>query len=167
MNGQFCSTCGALNVPFARFCDACGARLPSASGVACPSCGRPALPGDRFCDECGAALPATALLILEDSGWRLALPSVADQTDVVIGREDVLSGVKPDIDLAPHGAETYGVSRSHAYIGRNADGYRVEDLGSVNLTYLNDQRLEPGRSAPLKDGDRITIGNLRLLFRQV
>jgi len=164
VNGQFCSTCGTLNVPFARFCDACGSRLPDASGVGCSSCGRPALPGDRFCDECGAALPTTALLILEDSGWRLAIP---DRAEVVIGREDLLSGFKPDIDVGPHSAEPFGISRSHARLIRTEDGYRVEDLGSVNLTYLNDQRLEPGRSVRLNDGDRIVIGNLRAIFRQV
>ena len=141
--------------------------MSNAAGVTCPRCGMPALPGDRFCDECGAPLPAAAFLILESTGWRLALPSVAAQAEIVIGREDPLSGVKPDVDLEPHGAETYGVSRRHARLVRSEGGYRIEDLESLNLTYVNDQRLEPGRSLALKNGDRITVGRMRLIFRNV
>lgn len=121
-----------------------------------------ALPGDRFCDECGAPLPAAAVLILEESGWRVALP---DRPEIVIGREDVLSGVVPDVDLGPYNAESYGVSRRHVRLTRGESGYRAEDLGSVNLTYVNDQRLEPGRAVELSDGDRLMLGKLGVFFR--
>lgn len=164
MVGQYCSTCGALNAPFARFCDMCGARLPGTRGVTCARCGQPALPGDRFCDECGTALAPTALLILDDSGWRVTIP---DGSEAVIGREDPYSGARPDIDLGPHGAESYGISRRHARLVREAGRYRLEDLGSVNLTYVNDQRLEPGHAVALKDGDHILLGRLRVIFRQI
>ena len=164
MSNRFCSTCGLPNLPFARFCQACGSRLPGASGVACSRCGRPALPGDRFCDECGAALAAQTVLILDDTGWRIPIP---DRPEVVIGREDPFSGAQPDIDLGPHGAESKGVSRSHARLLHVGDVCRLEDLGSINFTYVNDQRLELGRPVHLKDGDRLSIGNLRIIFRQV
>jgi pSer/pThr/pTyr-binding forkhead associated (FHA) protein len=52
-------------------------------------------------------------------------------------------------------------------LARSGSGYLLEDLGSVNLTYVNDQRLEPNRSIPLRDGDHILMGSLRLIFRQV
>lgn len=163
-NGYYCSVCGALNLSCARFCEACGSRLPDAAGLPCPTCGAAALPGDRFCDECGAALPAPALLIVEDSGWRLAIP---DRAEVIIGREDLLSGAKPDVDVGPHGGEAHGVSRRHARILRKPEADWLEDLGSVNLTYCNDQRLAPGQSVALKDGDRIVIGRLGLILRKV
>ena len=167
MNVPFCPRCGAQNPPAARFCEACGSRLPSAgraTGLACANCGTLALAGDRFCDECGAALPASALFILEGSGWRVPLP---DRAESIVGREDPLSGFRPDVDLSPYQAEAYGVSRRHARLARGEEGYRLEDLGSVNLTYLNDQRLEPGHTVELKDGDRIVIGRLGLFFREV
>ena len=162
MNDRFCSTCGAPNWPFARFCDACGARLPNPTGITCARCGARALPGNRFCDECGAKLPSAAILILEESGWRVAVPNRAE---VVVGREDPLSGMTPDVDLGPYGAEAFGVSRRHVRLTRSETGYRAEDLGSVNLTYLNDQRLEAGRAVDLTDGDRIVLGKLGLFFR--
>lgn len=163
MTGHFCSACGTLNPPAARFCKACGARLPHASGNACSTCGTPALPGNRYCDACGSRLPACALFVVEDTGWRVMLP---DRPDSVVGREDPLSGTQPDVDLAPHNAEASGVSRRHARLIRSHNATLIEDLGSVNLTYVNDQRLEPGRPVALKDGDRIALGNLRLIFRQ-
>src|SRR3990172_4416895 len=109
VNERFCPACGAPNWPFARFCDACGARLPDSTGVACARCGALALPGDRFCDECGAQLPSAAILVLEESGWRVALPSVGDRSEVVVGRTDPLSGATPEVDLGAYGAESLGV----------------------------------------------------------
>jgi len=167
MNDRFCSTCGALNLPAARFCQACGSRLQNPAGASCPSCGTEALPGDRFCDACGTQLPPSALFILEDTGWRAALPAAADGEEYIIGRADPISGVAPKLDLSPYQAERYGVSRRHARLGRAGTGYALEDLNSVNLTYINDQRLEPGRAIALKDGDHILLGSLRLIFRQV
>ncbi len=167
MNDRFCSTCGALNLPAARFCLACGSRLHNPPGVCCPNCETPALPGDRFCDACGMQLPPSALFIIEDTGWRLALPDAASQEECVIGRADPISGAAPKVDLSPYQAERYGVSRRHAGLSRADTGFTLEDLNSVNLTYVNDQRLEPGRAIALRDGDRVLLGNLRLIFRQV
>jgi pSer/pThr/pTyr-binding forkhead associated (FHA) protein len=84
---------------------------------------------------------------------------------VVIGRADALSGVFPDVDLSPYGAEAAGISRQHARLTLKDDQYWIEDLNSVNLTYLNDQRLTPDRPVRLKDGDLIRLGRLLVTFR--
>ena len=163
MTDRYCLACGTLNVQAARFCHACGSRRRDAPGVACASCGVTELPGDRFCDACGAALSRYTALIHEDTGWRMAVP---DRAETTIGREDVLSGARPDVDLAPYGADAYGVSRRHARLRRAENGFTLEDLNSVNLTYVNDEHLEPGRKITLADGDHILLGSLRLIFRQ-
>jgi len=49
------------------------------------------------------------------------------------------------------------LSRRHAEIVRDADAWIVRDLGSVNGTLLNGERLSG--SAPLRPGDRITLGD--------
>src|SRR5262249_35270619 len=46
-----CPACGAQAHADARFCRACGFRLPAA----CPGCGAPVRPSDRFCEHCGVA----------------------------------------------------------------------------------------------------------------
>jgi len=57
------------------------------------------------------------------------------------------------------------VSRRHARLTPRADAYWLEDLNSVNLTYLNDQRLAPDRPVRLKDGDLLRLGQLLITFR--
>jgi Mg-chelatase subunit ChlD len=73
-------------------------------------------------------------------------------TDVVIGR-DPGAGIRLDDPR---------VSRLHARIYRNPDGLIVQDLGSANGTFLNDDRVE---ASFLADGDRLRIGDTEFLFR--
>ncbi|MBI4237077.1 MAG: FHA domain-containing protein [Deltaproteobacteria bacterium] len=58
--------------------------------------------------------------------------------------------------------EEYVISRRHARIQRDGDGYRLEDLQSKNGTYVNNQRVE---ATALHDGDRIGFGTIVCLFR--
>ena len=51
------------------------------------------------------------------------------------------------------------VSRVHCRITGSVDGLDVEDLGSTNGTFVNDQRVDKGRLAP---GDRLRIGRVEL-----
>jgi hypothetical protein len=55
-----------------------------------------------------------------------------------------------------------GVSRRHVLIMASPGGYTIRDLGSQNGTYVNGERVDEG---PLADGDRITIGEMNLVFR--
>jgi hypothetical protein len=56
------------------------------------------------------------------------------------------------------------VSRVHAYIQRGAEGYLIIDAGSTHGVKVNDVKLELGRAAPLRSGDRVLIGNVSALF---
>jgi pSer/pThr/pTyr-binding forkhead associated (FHA) protein len=60
-----------------------------------------------------------------------------------------------------------GVSRSHAKIVRQGKEFLIEDLGSRNGTLVNDRRLLPKGSCPLRHGDSIQVGRsmLRLFLR--
>ena len=161
---QKCGVCGALNEPGARFCLHCGHPQPNPIGLRCPACHSINLLGEAFCETCGSPLPATPYLVVTETGLRLNLLQ-SEQPAIVLGRSDPLSGITPDIDLDPFGAEAAGLSRRHARIMQRDDQYWLEDLNSVNLTYLNNQRLTPDRPAHLKDGDLIRLGRLLLTFR--
>jgi pSer/pThr/pTyr-binding forkhead associated (FHA) protein len=99
-----------------------------------------------------------------NTGLRLPLFS-GDQSDIIVGRSDALSGVAPDLDLEPYVGELAGLSRRHARLTLRDGQCWIEDLNSVNWTYLNNQRLSPERPAPLKDGDLLRLGNVLLTFR--
>ncbi len=155
-----CPSCNTANETGARFCDRCGTPLPTSSGSICPQCRTLNLLGDKFCEQCGTPLPQPAYLIIIEIGVRISL--FAEDNDVIIGRSDALSGVAPDIDLGAYNAESFGVSRRHVQITRRNDEIWIQDLNSVNLTYINSQRLAPNQPQRLKDGDTVHLGRLAM-----
>jgi hypothetical protein len=193
MNTTTCPNCQAVVPAAAAFCDQCGAPL-SGEGIpvislreVCPNCQSPVGPEDVFCDQCGAALPTASGFpqspqIPADApgapppaapaGPRLAIqPNGAvvslalDQDSYVIGREDPASGSYPDIDLVPFGGEEGGVSRRHAQITRRDGEYFIEDLNSVNYTFVNKRKIAVGVAHPLRDGDEIRLGRVLMRFQ--
>jgi CRP-like cAMP-binding protein len=82
--------------------------------------------------------------------------SNADET--TIGRADPVTGILPDIDLTPVDVNR-SVSRRHAKIIRaNGEYHVLEEVGTVNGTYVNDQRIPTGVPVTLHNGDLVKIG---------
>ena len=84
---------------------------------------------------------------------------------IVIGREDAVSNIFPDVDLTPHGGEEGGVSRLHARIFVENGQYMLEDENSTNFTFLNRQRLAGKTPTPLHDNDEVKLGRVLLRFK--
>lgn len=111
-----------------------------------------------------AALDATRIKPPEKMRYRLV--DVATGTafffsqgdETTIGRADPVTGILPDIDLTPVDTNR-SVSRRHAKIIRANDEYHVlEEVGTVNGTYVNDMRIPTGVPVTIHDGDLIKIG---------
>jgi hypothetical protein len=68
------------------------------------------------------------------------------------------SGRHPDSDIF---LDDVTVSRRHAEFHRGAGGFTVRDVGSLNGTYVNRERVE---SATLNNSDEVQIGKFRLVF---
>ncbi|HYJ74190.1 MAG TPA: FHA domain-containing protein [Kineosporiaceae bacterium] len=87
------------------------------------------------------------------------LPGAADRPlavvdlQVVVGREDDCDVILP----SPR------VSRRHARVWAHGELFGVEDLGSLNGTYVNRRRV--AGNAMLTDGDRLTLADVELQFR--
>jgi len=155
----------------------------------CPYCAHSNLEGVLFCEDCGESLGAdggqTSTKQLEratsqltgKSTWGTArfareasiILHIRDANDPIVltpademtlGRADPASTSKPSLDLTPFGAQEKGVSRMHATIRRGDDTLTLIDLGSVNGTHLNGQRLIPNQPRVLRDGDEIRLGKL-------
>jgi two-component system cell cycle response regulator len=94
--------------------------------------------------EAGAPSQATLLVT---SGFYEGLEIPLGPAGVVIGR-----GQNADIVLAEP-----TISREHAVIGWNSEGWYVEDLGSTNGSFANGSRFDRHR---LKPGDKIVMGRL-------
>jgi serine/threonine protein kinase len=86
----------------------------------------------------------------------------AEKRDLVLGRYDPVTGSTPDIDLTPYCTDTSGVSRLHVALRRRSNNILIVDLGSVNGTYLNSQRIGVGEPSVLCDGDVFFLGKLRI-----
>jgi hypothetical protein len=165
---------GHENVDGAFFCDHCGAVLEDAAvpgARICAVCGQPNAPEAAECANCGAALADSAAI--SRATVRLVIPAtgasfdLSDLQEAVIGRADPTCDVFPDIDLAPHGGEKDGVSRQHARFRRERDRFTIEDMQSINFTFLNKQRLEANAPTPLKSGDELRLGRIVLRFEAV
>ena len=82
--------------------------------------------------------------------------STGDET--TIGRADPVTGILPDVDLTPVDSNR-SVSRRHAKILRSGDEYHIlEEVGTVNGTYVNDQRIPTGTPVLIHHGDQLKIG---------
>jgi uncharacterized OB-fold protein len=103
-------------------------------------------------------------LVLDENGKELPLPT--DKAEIIVGREDPISGIFPEIDLTPYGGETGGVSRQHARINRVDGQWTVTDLNSTNYTRVDGNKLDPSLPAPIKDGSRIQFGRIVVTFRE-
>jgi hypothetical protein len=164
----FCTQCGQQNAEDSRFCARCGAPVgrpaEESSGVETTSTISLAVlegaleAGDaehaEEAPEGGGALdglpPGSALLVVKrgpNAGSRFLLD--ADVTT---------AGRHPDSDIF---LDDVTVSRRHAEFRREGGGFVVRDVGSLNGTYLNRERID---AAGLAGGDEVQIGKYRLVF---
>ena len=160
---MFCTACGTENPVGSRYCANCGAALPTT--VPAPSAaditstispaGVPPESDTDFSTEAhqgavDALTPGSALLVVKrgpNAGSRFLL----DEDVTTAGRH-------PDSDIF---LDDVTVSRRHAEFRREGNGYTVHDVGSLNGTYVNRERIE---AAPLSGGDEVQIGKFRLVY---
>ena len=96
-------------------------------------------------------------LVVRSGGGRAGETFAVSDSHMTIGRS-------PECEIF---LDDVTVSRRHALVVRAGEwvarggGCTIEDLGSLNGTYVNRRRVE---KAQLEDGDEVQIGNYRLTF---
>ena len=158
MAGTVCARCGHDNPAGSRFCASCGA--PFESGAETTSTislsGIEALEGDSgdsaLPDEVAVEqLPPGSAMLLVRRGPSAGARFLLDSDVTTAGRH-------PDSDIF---LDDVTVSRRHAEFIRVPEGFAVRDVGSLNGTYRNRERID---EATLADGDEVQVGKFRLVF---
>jgi hypothetical protein len=166
MPSVFCTGCGEANPENARYCWQCGTALIRSGGDRATAgettsmifTGVEGSDGDFGEEQAADAAavdtlpPNTALLVVRrgpNAGSRFLLDS--ELTEV---------GRRPDSDIF---LDDVTVSRRHAEFYRHGSTFAVRDVGSLNGTYVNRERIE---EAALTGGDEVQIGKFRLVFLQ-
>jgi len=150
MTEIFCSRCGHRNPSESNFCSSCGATLDAAEDHPTAAFQLDAPGGDEATSIEMDDLPPGGLLVVRagpNAGSRFA-----------IEKDLITAGRHPDSDIF---LDDITVSRRHAEVMRQADGYIVRDVGSLNGTYVNRQRIDESR---LEDGDELQVGKFKLVF---
>ncbi len=106
-------------------------------------------------------LEQEAQILLPDQNVTIDLPGPGE-AGLIIGRAHSQGQV--DIDLGPYGALEAGVSRRHARLIRQGTEWLIDDLGSMNGTYVDKKKINPGTLVPLKSGDLIRCSYLSFVF---
>lgn len=146
-----CAKCGFENHEDANFCSRCGSRLlhvdPSETTVTYTP-----LPSETSeATQLPVGPHSVPLLLIRAGGGREGEEIALDTDLLTIGRN-------PESHLF---LDDVTVSRHHARIIRDATGFVVEDLNSLNGTYVNRRRVERHH---LIDGDELQIGKFKLAY---
>jgi hypothetical protein len=152
MSHVYCPECGFQNPISANYCSKCGALLVKEDATDSTMTysldeGAPADPSPPL-EELGTEGPA---LVVRAGGGRTGEHFAPSGDRTLIGRS-------PDCDIF---LDDVTVSRKHAVLVERDGSFFIEDMGSLNGTFLNRKRIE---SAPLEDGDELQIGKYRLTF---
>lgn len=105
--------------------------------------------------QLSSALPAIRLRIEDRREVELMLNKT-----IWIGRMDPADDIFPEIDLTDDGPAAKSVSRRHARILKRGEAITIEDLGSVNGTFINRKKLAPYIPEKLHNGDILQLGTL-------
>jgi pSer/pThr/pTyr-binding forkhead associated (FHA) protein len=149
---RYCPECGFQNPEAANYCAKCGSLLvPEESGEATMAFTPEQAEEQRQAElaEIGITGPA---LVVRSGGGRSGETFLLEGEETTIGRS-------PDCEIF---LDDVTVSRRHAIVRRGSGGLAIEDLGSLNGTYLNRKRIESPQR--LSDGHELQIGKYRLTF---
>jgi pSer/pThr/pTyr-binding forkhead associated (FHA) protein len=149
-----CPECGFVNAEGANYCQKCGAFLAE------PASGED---GDTTAsyelEETGELKPVDIQGISGD-GATLAIRAGGGRAGEVfaLAGEKMTIGRSPDAEVF---LDDVTVSRNHALLVRRRDGLYLDDLGSLNGTYVNRHRIE---SHKLANGDELQVGKYKLTY---
>jgi pSer/pThr/pTyr-binding forkhead associated (FHA) protein len=151
----FCNQCGHRNPPGSNFCSSCGAALNLAESDDTTMTHVVTPVEERDADE---DLKVSPDELTEGAALLVVRKGPNEGSKYVLDAEVTRAGRHPDSDIF---LDDITVSRRHAEVIRRSDGFHVLDVGSLNGTYVNRDRVEETK---LSNGDELQIGKFKLVF---
>jgi hypothetical protein len=148
----YCPECGFQNPEAANYCSKCGALLVKDEGGAETT---QTYTPEEIADDEGPLEEIAAegpALVVRSGGGRAGEHFIPQGDRTTIGRS-------PDNDIF---LDDVTVSRKHAVVLESGGELRIEDLGSLNGTFVNRRRIDS--ATRLESGDEVQIGKYRLSF---
>ncbi|HEV8629439.1 MAG TPA: cyclic nucleotide-binding domain-containing protein [Thermoanaerobaculia bacterium] len=131
-----------------------------AQGVESQAMQAPEMPPQEKPAAAGAMAPQK---LLHASGMEFHLST---SSETLVGRRDPVTGILPDVDLTPVDTQR-STSRRHAKIYRRGGKFFVcEEIGTMNGTFVNGERVETGVPVEVKPGDELQFGLVKMGFRE-
>jgi len=147
----FCPECGIRNSEGASFCVRCGASLIAEQGEAATTLSYVPGEDDGESDPLAAVAGEEACLVIRSGGGRGGETYPLRGARIRVGRH-------PDAEIF---LDDVTVSRDHAVLEPEGDGWAIVDEGSLNGTFVNRRR---GDRTVLRDGDEIQIGKYKFIY---
>lgn len=149
-----CRKCGTDSPAEARFCSACGSPLTDPTGDTTTMI--PVATDDRASVELTDQEREAAKTLAQGNALLVVNRGTGDSSRFLIDSDITTVGRHPESDIF---LDDITVSRHHAKFVRSGGKLYLEDLGSLNGTYVNRTLLD-GRTV-LREGDEIQIGKYR------
>lgn len=147
---MFCTACGHPNKDGARFCTKCGSPLQGEATAGFGPIEVETEVGEEFPFPEDELEPGQALLLVKHG------PNAG--STFLLGSDVTAAGRSTDSSVF---LDDVTVSRKHAEFRRKGSEWFVHDLGSLNGTYVNRERVDVAKLAP---GDEVQIGKFKLVF---
>jgi pSer/pThr/pTyr-binding forkhead associated (FHA) protein len=151
---MFCNQCGHRNPSGSNFCSSCGAALGSGSDETTLTLA--AVEEHRA--EADDDIAVTVDDLPEGMGMLVVRKGPNAGSRYLLDAEVTHAGRHPNSDIF---LDDITVSRRHAEVVKRGNGYFVRDVGSLNGTYVNRDRVD---EVALNSGDELQIGKFRLVF---
>jgi pSer/pThr/pTyr-binding forkhead associated (FHA) protein len=151
---MFCTNCGHKNPEGSNFCASCGNPLTEGGGTDTTITFMPAELEAELEEEIHISpeeLEGGRGVLIVKRGPNAGSKFFLDSDSTEIGRH-------PDSEIF---LDDITVSRRHAELRRDSGAFSLHDVGSLNGTYVNRERVE---EADLHPGDEIQIGKFKLVF---
>ena len=152
--------------------------------ITCPACGHEMDEGARFCSRCGEKLSSVESTSIMPTLDDQTLNNVLNSNDIaavdalpvgsallvvlkgpgagarfLLNQDRTVAGRGPNSDIF---LDDITVSRSHASFTKEQGSFMIEDMGSLNGTYVNRKLLKEPQL--LRNGDEVQVGKYRMVY---